>query len=284
MSYLKTIIYRWDKEELGKWSSMKKISYLLLPFLVYIFINDAAEILLWACMEVFLRSAGEGTISFFGHYGATIRGIIGGVAILLGVLSVWPAVKNEIRVPGGVKGDVITSYAFLAAFAFCVSVSINIFFYQAGFTASSGSYTNVYEAQYGVQFLIGLVLYGAISPIAEEAVFRGLIYNRMKRCFGFPAAIIFSSVLFGAYHGNIVQASYGMILGVMIAYAYEIYGTFAAPVLFHAVANISVYTLTYQNSLSAMNRKIALVTGTITLTAAVFIAFYIKRKLHTEKK
>lgn len=278
------ISLRWSEEELKKWAPLKKASYLLIPFLVYMVVNDVAEVLLWACMEFLIGNAGEGELSFFNHYGATIRGMIGGISILLGVAVVWRAVKNEIDVPGKLEGDIVTPYVFLGAFAFCAAISINIFFYQAGFTSSSQTYHNVYEAQYGVEFLIGLVLYGVISPIAEEAVFRGLIYNRMKRCFGFGAAIVFSSLLFGAYHGNVVQAVYGMILGVLIAYSYERYGSFAAPVLFHAIANISVYTMTYNNNLRTMDRKIALITGTIMFTGAIFIAFYIKKKLLPKEK
>lgn len=275
---------RWEEEELKKWSPLKKASYLLIPFLVYMVVNDMAEVILWALAEHFFSGAGEETVAFASHYGATIRGMISGVAILLGVAAVWTAVKNEINVPGGVKGDAFTAYAFLAAFAFCISISVNILFYQTGFTESSGAYENVHEAQYGVEFLVGLVLYGVISPIAEEAIFRGLIYNRMKRCFGWIAALIFSSLLFGAYHRNVVQAVYGMLLGLMIAYSYELYKNFAAPVLFHAIANISVYTMTYRNNLGQMDRRIALATGAITFLAAVLIAVYIKKKLLTKEK
>ena len=278
------ISYRWEEEDLKKWSPLKKASYLLIPFLVYMVVNDMAEVILWALTEHFLGGAGEEAVVFASHYGATIRGMISGVAILLGVAAVWTAVKNEINVPGGVKGDAVTAYAFLAAFAFCISISVNIFFFQTGFSQSSVAYENVYEAQYGVEFLIGLVLYGVISPIAEEAIFRGLIYNRMKRCFGWIPALIFSSLLFGAYHENVVQAVYGMLLGLMIAYSYELYGNFAAPVLFHAIANISVYTMTYRNHLGQMDRRIALAIGAITFLAAISIAVYIKNKLLPKEK
>ena len=131
------ISYRWEEEELKKWSPLKKASYLLIPFLVYMVVNDMAEVILWALTEHFLGGAGEEAVAFASHYGATIRGMISGVAILLGVAAVWTAVKNEINVPGGVKGDAVTAYAFLAAFAFCISISVNIFFFQTGFSQSS---------------------------------------------------------------------------------------------------------------------------------------------------
>ena len=235
------ISYRWEEEELKKWSPLKKASYLLIPFLVYMVVNDMAEVILWALTEHFLGGAGEEAVVFASHYGATIRGMISGVAILLGVAAVWTAVKNEINVPGGVKGDAVTAYAFLAACASCISISINIFFYQTGFTGRSGAYETVHEAQYGVEFLIGLVLYGVISPIAEEAIFRGLIYNRMKRCFGWIPALIFSSLLFGAYHGNVVQGVYAFVLGSVLAMIYLYYGNILAAIVFHGIGNIIIF-------------------------------------------
>lgn len=279
------MIYRWNRDELQKWTSIRKTAYLLLPLLVYFVVNDIAEVLLWVLTEFLIKSGGDGMISFLNQNASTVQGIVNGLAILVGTGSVFPAVKNELRwerkSDGGKSIDVhvFTSYCFLAAFAVCTAISVNILFYQSGFTASSQSYGQVQEAQYGVQFIIGLVLYGVISPLAEETVFRGLLYNRMKRCFNFVIALIVSSLLFGLYHGNLVQTVYGTILGLLIAYAYEIYGSFAAPVLFHGVANISVYAVTYSSNQALMDRKIALITGTITFGAAVLIAVYIKKKL-----
>ncbi len=194
-----------------------------------------------------------------------------------------PEKKNRSG-KAGVNADMVTAYGFLAAFAFCISLSLNIFFYQTGFTGSSQSYDKVYELQYGVQFAIGLLLYGIISPLAEEAIFRGLIYNRMKRCFGCGIALVFSAVLFGAYHGNLVQAVYGSILGLLIAYFYELFQDFTAPVLFHGIANISVYVVTYRGNLELISRGIALITGTIMLAASILLFFYLKKKLSTEEK
>lgn len=308
MDFWKTLTYRWGKEELKKWTSFRKTVYILFPLLVYFVAHDAAEIVLWALAEAVIGSSGEKVFSFFSENAYTLQGLINALAALLGAAAVFPAVKNELSAEENkgkelsrekkqeqpekegrsgktkVNADRITAYCFLAAFACCVSIGLNIFFYQTGFTGSSQSYDKVYELQYGVQFAIGLFLYGIISPLAEEAIFRGLIYNRMKRCFGFGIALVFSAVLFGAYHGNLVQAVYGSILGILIAYFYELFKDFTAPVLFHGIANISVYALTYRSNPEFVSRKIALATGTIMLAASILIFFYLKRKLGTEEK
>ena len=45
---------------------------------------------------------------------------------------------------------------------------------------------------------------GILAPAAEELVFRGLVFRRMKDWLKPSAAIILSALFFGLYHGNIV--------------------------------------------------------------------------------
>ncbi len=92
-------------------------------------------------------------------------------------------------------------------------------------------------------FWIGLILYGIVAPIAEEILFRGIIYNYMKRMFKLNMAIIMSSLLFGIYHGDYIQGIYGFILGCIIAYAYEYFGSFYVPVAIHIGCNLLAYSL-----------------------------------------
>lgn len=283
MNFWKTINYKWNREELKKWTSVRRTVYLLLPLFVYFVVNDIAEVFMWVLLEFLIKSGGDGRISFLNRNASTIQGMVNGLVVLAGTGFVFPAVKNELQEEKGpekaVSVNMVTAYCFLAAFACCTAVGVNIFFYQSGFTGSSAVYERVQEAQYGVQFVIGLILYGMVSPLAEEAVFRGLLYNRMKRCFNLKTALVVSALLFGIYHGNPVQAAYGTILGFLIAYTYEMYESFAAPLLFHAAANVSVYAMTYRSNQALADRKIALITGTITIAAAILIFIYIKKKL-----
>ncbi len=158
------------------------------------------------------------------------------------------------------------------------ALGLNLLFDLIGFTESSVSFTQTATAQFGVEFGVGLVLYGILSPLAEEAVFRGLIYNRMKRCFSYLIAVVVSSLLFGCYHGNLVQAVYGTILGILIAYSYEKYESFAAPVLFHAVANVSIFVMTYGNKLAQIDRTIRIVMAIVSLLGAAGCLIWITKK------
>lgn len=132
--------------------------------------------------------------------------------------------------------------AFTVLLALSASLGLNALLTLTGFADSSQTYQEVADRQYGVAFALGLVLYGVISPLAEEVVFRGVIYNRLRRFYHPAIAIVVSGLFFGAFHGNLVQGMYGACLGMLMAYLYERSGRFFIPVLFHAAANLAVYT------------------------------------------
>ena len=291
MMFWKSMIYRWDKETLKQWPSLKKSAYILLPLLLYFCIHDAAELLLWAGMDYVVRSGNEQVVAFVSNHTDTLRGIINGAVILIGTAVIWPAIGNELRGAGnpvyrkdykGRKNSDVTvaatKYGMLLGISFGLAVGLNLMLTQIGFVQSSESFEVVHKQQYGVQFVIGLILYGVISPFAEEAVFRGLLYNRMKRCFPVGIAIVLSALLFGCYHGNIVQAVYGTILGIVIAYLYEIIGGFEVPVLFHSMANVSVYAIGYQKRMSELSPPVAWIMAIVALVVAAVLLWYIRRE------
>lgn len=235
---------RWDEESIRKWSSMQKTAYILLPLLIYSFVHNIIETLLFWGLNVFAQNTGSEISSSLSRIAICFSVIssVGAVAVI------FPAIKNEIKA-GESRGRDLGWFPFLGVTAFLSALGFNLLFYVSGFAESSQSFTKTADAQFSVNFVLGILLYGVCSPLVEEAVFRGLIYNRLKRCFPFPIALIVSAVLFGAYHGNVVQALYGSILGLMMAYVYEKTGSFWASVWFHAVANLSIYMLSYWDSL-----------------------------------
>lgn len=301
MSFWKRMNIKWDRDSISTWSSPRKTLYILFPLLVYFLVHDMAEVLLWAGLNLFMENSGKSTADFLKQNAYSVRGIIYGIAIVLGVAAIGQGVLAEVDNRPKLldeEGDPqkkkepfftpeterkVTEYMFLAALAFLSSFGLNLLFGITGFTGSSQAFARTAKAQFGVDFLVGLVLYGALSPIAEEAVFRGLIYNRMKRCFRYEIALVVSALLFGLYHGNLVQAVYGTALGLLMAYMYELYGSFTAPVLFHAVANVSVYMMVYYHCFAKMDRNVGIAAATVSILGAVGCFFYIKKCVKTEE-
>ena len=101
-----------------------------------------------------------------------------------------------------------------------------------------------YEETNEILFSEGIVLQilaaGIFGCIVEEVSLRGVIYPRMKRYWGKNKAMIFSAIVFGIYHLNVVQAVYAFFLGLFFAWVYERYDSLWAPIAAHMSANLFV--------------------------------------------
>lgn len=90
----------------------------------------------------------------------------------------------------------------------------------------------------GKQMWFLIVCMGIIAPVAEEIVFRWLIYLRLRDYMRMGGAAVISGLIFGIYHGNPVQAVYAGLLGMIFAYFLDISGCLWSSVLLHMGANI----------------------------------------------
>ena len=74
------------------------------------------------------------------------------------------------------------------------------------------------ESVSGDSDTFSMFLYASLlAPIAEEALFRGYIL-RSLRPFGRRFAIFGSAFLFGLFHGNLLQAPYAFLMGLLLGY------------------------------------------------------------------
>lgn len=80
------------------------------------------------------------------------------------------------------------------------------------------------ESATGATETLSMFIYGSfLAPFGEEILFRGFLLQNFKR-YGVRFAIIFSAILFGIYHGNIVQTPFAFILGLLLGYITVSYG------------------------------------------------------------
>lgn len=135
-------------------------------------------------------------------------------------------------------------WVLVCAYAVSLSVGLNMLISFMRLVNYSDGYGKVASVQYSVDLLAGLLIYGLLMPFTEEVLFRGVMYNRIRMYFPVSAAMVLSGLIFGCYHGNIVQIVYATLMGCAMALLYEYYGLLAAPVLFHCSANSIVYLLT----------------------------------------
>ena len=248
-----------------------RIRDVLMPFVVYYAVFMAAFFLLSYVLRIMAGISGNGMQAddagttaavvrkLLEEHGETVTGIVNGISMLTGAAFLLPMLRAEhqMRKSGGHK-ELYGRFAaavlsMTAALAAASSIGLNIILSLTGLVQNSAGYQRVAQNQYGVTFGVGLFLYTVISPLAEEVVFRGVLYNRLRRHFcgsgGLPVsgAVFVSGVMFGIYHGNLVQGIYGCCMGILITWLYERTHDFRIPCLFHGAANCVVY-LTAQNA------------------------------------
>ena len=169
-----------------------------------------------------------------------------GLPMIVGACVIFPIFQKEMILAESTsekQSQWKRNFPLLIIFGALSALFFNILFALLQITGSSQQYAEVAEKQFSFPVWAGILLYGIVSPLAEEMVFRGIVFNRLKRFFGKGTAIIGLALIFGLYHGNMVQALYGFILGLLMAFFYEHYGSFIVPVLLHSAANVCVYVV-----------------------------------------
>ena len=143
------------------------------------------------------------------------------------------------------KKDPNSLYGVLAVMSIALSLGLAMLFNLGGFVKGSEEFQKIAEIQASASLWVALLTYGLIAPIAEELLFRGVIYGYVRKFFDVRTAIIGSAILFGVYHGNMVQALNATILGYFMAYAYEYFGDFKVPIFMHVGMNVLALIIEY---------------------------------------
>lgn len=83
--------------------------------------------------------------------------------------------------------------------------------------------------------LVGLCL---LVPLAEELLYRGLFYGRLREFLPRRPAVLCAAVIFAVAHGNMIQALYALPMALVMHWLYETDGCLLAPIAFHMGANL----------------------------------------------
>jgi CAAX protease family protein len=76
-----------------------------------------------------------------------------------------------------------------------------------------------------------------LAPVFEELLFRGFLYNALRRVLGAWSSALISGALFAAIHTNLYVTLPLFVLGVGLALLYERNGSLAAPMAMHSALN-----------------------------------------------
>lgn len=76
------------------------------------------------------------------------------------------------------------------------------------------------------------------APVMEELLMRGLVYGRLRERLKAGPAILWSALLFGALHGNLIQGIHAFVVGLFLAWLMERFRNILVPILGHMAANL----------------------------------------------
>lgn len=122
----------------------------------------------------------------YNGYSGDVSSNHSGTGFTAGALAVWSTAKllitknKEDMHLSHLKKEGKAKYALLVAATIGAVIGFNLLFELLGVTNKSEAYTEVVSQQYSAHFIVGILVFGFISPIAEELLFRGVIYGYLR--------------------------------------------------------------------------------------------------------
>lgn len=202
-------------------------------------IHMGAGLLVGQALVVFLLLLGKG-VSEVSRYSLAATGVTGLLTIPISGGLIW----RDNRKRGFFKigeaerilgcGEVV----WMALLGISLCHLVNMLLAVLQLTRLFPGYEELSEQVFANQNPLWMILWaGIVAPIAEELIFRGLIFRRLRDYVHVGWAIGISAFLFGIYHGNVLQFIYAGILGACFAYCYFRLDSLWAPVVLHIGAN-----------------------------------------------
>lgn len=221
--------------------SFNKAASVIAPVIVYYVINGVAFFVLTMGIRLLL-SVSDNLAAVYTDHSRELAIAIQILSMAIGIAAVVPFLIHERPYLFGKnrKGSwiILSIIAGLSS-----SVTLNIIFNYLYSYLPSTTYNEVAERQFALPLWEGILFYGIIAAVVEEIVFRGIVYNRARRNYGLTISLFLTALLFGIYHGNLIQAVYGFVMGLLMCVIYERFGSLIYTIIFHASANSIVYTL-----------------------------------------
>jgi membrane protease YdiL (CAAX protease family) len=136
----------------------------------------------------------------------------------------------------------------------------------------------------GSNLIVALLIFGALAAISEELLFRSVIQKAFVKIFrNAHVAIIVTSIVFSAFHGDFFGFFPRFILGLMLGYMFYLSGSIWASMLMHFANNSAIVFLYYFNNKGIINidvdnfgntDSVLLIILSLVVTVAIFIVCY----------
>ena len=113
-----------------------------------------------------------------------------------------------------------------------------------GFNANQAQNTGFEHLTQGFEYMLAFTTLVVVAPIAEEVLFRGYLFGKLKQYLPIWVAALATSLLFGALHGAWAVAIDTFALSLVLCYLRETTGSIWSSILLHMLKNgIAFYLL-----------------------------------------
>ncbi len=166
-------------------------------------------------------------------------------------LNSHPMLEKASREELGLKGlptwtDILLSPIGFVAQLVLSTALVSLF-------SSLFSWFNINEAQevgYSDLFTTGdkilaFLIIAIIVPIAEEIIFRGYLYGKLRKHLNLPVAMLLTSLLFAILHGQWNVGVNVFAVSIILCSLREITGTIYAGILVHVIKNAVAFYLLF---------------------------------------
>lgn len=157
------------------------------------------------------------------------------------VFFIWYASRSHIQIRSRKKGI----YRYPAAFCYVVAVVmcgiVNNYLFSIVLSLIgkfTSGYWNVIKVFYNQDLFLEIIALCVLGPAVEELVYRGFVYQRLRESCSEGKAAVWSSLLFGLLHFNLVQCVYAFVLGLLLAHIIYKTGSLLTAAAAHMAANL----------------------------------------------
>ncbi len=199
------------------------------------------------------------------------------VIFYIAVRQLWMRKEYRYVQTGSMVRPYLLTVILSAAFTLAANLTVN----AVGIFGYAKDYAKISRQIYSEPIYMQILAIVFLVPIAEELMFRGLIFERARGFMRERTAVILVSLLFGLYHGNWIQMVYAIFFSFLMFFVYDKCGDFKAPILFHMVSNASAICLNQFDLLTTMQFSVAIVACAM-IGLGAFLCM--KRETYCERK
>jgi hypothetical protein len=128
----------------------------------------------------------------------------------------------------------------------------------------------------GQNFILEILLTGILVPIIEEIMYRGLVFDQLRKNLPLSLALIFQALIFGLIHLNMVQGTYAFMIGILLGVALIRSRSIILPIAIHMGTNLSGVILSkFQNEIGNTAEMIMRISSYVLAPVCIVLIFII---------